>query len=373
MNSDSLRIASISDIHLGHHNTTTMEILANLRRAFPDNEITGELDLIFIVGDVFDRLLQLPDNNALEIKFWINQFLRMCARRDIVVRVLEGTPSHDWGQSRLFTATNEVGEINADLKYIDRLDIDYIERFGITVLCIPDEWLPETDDIWKEVQRTLKQHGLKQVDFALMHGCFKYQLPAHVQVPRHEEERYLSIVRHYILIGHHHKHSMHERIIAQGSFDRLSHNEEEPKGHVRLTLRATGDDDIVFVENKHAKVYHTIDCRGLDIEAAFNKVKADLDHPEGSFLRIRANREDPIMSAIDVLRGRYPQFNWSPPKVDGGVLRKEDIQQNLKIKYDVLNITPNNIEELIMERIKKRNVSRELQVCCERLLNGVIG
>ena len=51
--------ASISDIHLGHPNTLTQSIIQGLREAFPDNVETEELDIIFIVGDVFDRAVVL--------------------------------------------------------------------------------------------------------------------------------------------------------------------------------------------------------------------------------------------------------------------------------------------------------------------------
>lgn len=172
-----LYIASFSDVHLGHPKTPTVSILRNLRKAFPDTEETGKLDLIFIVGDLFDRLLDMPDPSVPEIKIWFHQFLRMCAKRDIVVRVLEGTPSHDWKQSWLMDSINTQSGYNVDLKYVTTLSIEHIERFGINILYVPDEWLPETDDTWKEVLQHLGQHNLDQVDYALIHGSFNYQLP----------------------------------------------------------------------------------------------------------------------------------------------------------------------------------------------------
>ena len=75
--------------------------------------------------------------------------------------------------------------------------------------------------------------GLTKVDYAVMHGQFDYQLPKHITgMPRHDSQKYLDIVKHYIFIGHIHTHSVYDRIIAQGSFDRLTHGQEEPKGYV---------------------------------------------------------------------------------------------------------------------------------------------
>src|ERR1700739_1745074 len=100
MKTSKLNIASISDVHLGASRTPTTGILKNLRAAFPDNEETAQLDLICFVGDVFDTLLTLNYDDLVAIKLWINDFLRLCAKHDIVVYVLEGTPSHDWWQSQ---------------------------------------------------------------------------------------------------------------------------------------------------------------------------------------------------------------------------------------------------------------------------------
>ena len=57
MISDQLRVVVLSDIHLGHPNTPTVEIIKNLNLAFPDNVEANSIDLIFIAGDVFDRLM----------------------------------------------------------------------------------------------------------------------------------------------------------------------------------------------------------------------------------------------------------------------------------------------------------------------------
>ena len=78
-----------------------------------------------------------------------------------------------------------------------------------------------------------------------------------------------------IFIGHVHKSSQYGRIIAQGSFDRLSHGEEDPKGHMRATRKTDGTHDIVFIENKKAKKYITISCLYLPIEDAISKIDKD--------------------------------------------------------------------------------------------------
>lgn len=371
MKKHKLKVAAVGDIHLGHPNTTTREIIANLRKAFPDSAETGTLDLILLEGDVFDRLLTLPDGNSFEIKGWINNFLRMCKRRNIVVRVLEGTPSHDWNQSRLFISCNEDGEIGADVKHVTDLSIEYLEQFDSTILYVPDEWEAEPDETWRQVNVLLKENFITKVDFALMHGSFEYQLPAHVKLPSHTAERYLSIVKHYIFIGHIHRHTRMDRILAAGSFDRLAHGEEEPKGHLRVTINDGLGDEIVFVENTGAKVYKSYDCTGLPIEAALSKLDAVELLPDNSYIRIIAAAEDPILTGLDTLRMKFPLMCWSS-KVSTRSVSGKEMLVDMRSKYTGLRIDEKNLPALLEARLRNKVEDPTLLAACLELLKGVL-
>src|SRR5690606_41224426 len=70
-------------------------IVENLRKAFPDTDETGELDLILFAGDVFDRLLSFPSTEASEAADWFMDFLRseehtseLQSRENLVCRLL---------------------------------------------------------------------------------------------------------------------------------------------------------------------------------------------------------------------------------------------------------------------------------------------
>lgn len=364
MNCSKLEIASISDVHLGNNRVPARDTIASLDREFPANDRLAILDIVFIGGDLFDRLLNLPDDAVSEIKMWMARFLRRCKRFDVVVRVLEGTPSHDWKQNRIFVEINEMAEIGCDLKYHSILEIDRIERFGIDVLYVPDEWEFETDDTWKQVCGLLNEKGLDKVDFAIMHGAFDYQLPSHVQAPTHDEDRYLSIVRHYILIGHIHRHLPKGRIIPNGSFDRLAHGEQEDKGYVRLTVRKDGDDDIVFMPNSHAKRFDTVDCSGMEIADALKAVeKVCNELPDDSYIRIKANRDDPVVGGLSSLKDRYPLLNWDT-KFSTNQQSGTSTLDDLNIKYKGVEITRENITQLMVDRIRPAADDEDLVKRC---------
>jgi hypothetical protein len=360
--------ASISDVHMGHHTTPTEHIVGNLRKAFPDNAETGKLDIIWFGGDFFDRLMNLPDDNVGLLQVWIVGFLRMCGRRKIKVRILEGTKSHDWAQNKLFVQLMEQAAIDVDMKYIDTLSIEFIEDFEISVLYVPDDWRPNPDDTWIEILQLLQANSLEKVDYAIVHGSFDHQLPPVVKTPKHLGERFLSIVKHYIFIGHVHIASQRDRILANGSFDRISHGEEAPKGHWRVTVGGPDGDELNFVENKGAQLYKTINCAALTADEALEKLKVVADYPAGSFVRVEASRGDAILSNMDSLRKSYPHIkSWSVKEV-----KEKDVQAKLltdmRSSFTEVNITRSNIAEMVMARVATLTTDpRLLARCRERL------
>ena len=62
--------------------------------------------------------------------------------------------------------------------------------------------------------------------------------------------------------------SRHGNILVAGSFDRDKHNEERKKGHWRIYEGEV--DKVVHIENKHAAIYHTINCGDLDAHASMD-------------------------------------------------------------------------------------------------------
>lgn len=358
-----LKLASVSDIHLGHSRNDTAFIIANLDAAFPDNAETADLDMIVLVGDVFDGLLSLPDNVITDIDYWMMRLLRLCKKHDIVLRVLEGTPSHDWKQSRRFEIWNVGAQIGADLKYVDTMSIEHNERFGITILYIPDEWRDTTEETLQLARDLIVFNGLEKVDFVFMHGQFEYQLPAVVKAPKHDSDAFLGLCRYLIFIGHVHLFSRLERIIAQGSFDRLSHGEEGPKGHVRAVVRGEDDYDIEFRVNVGARKFVTVDCQGLDVEEALDQIEhviVEQEIPDHSFMRISCSDGHPLLNSMDLLSRRWPMITWSK-------LAKSVEQERLELtdseladeSFVPIQITPDNIVDLTIERLRRRNVTDE--------------
>lgn len=351
----------ISDIHLGHPRNKTKEIIANLDTFFDNYTAKSQfvnVKIIFLAGDVFDSLLDLSGDDVHEINLWFGRLMDFCSRYNIKLRVLEGTPSHDWKQSKASETVFSLIEKPFDFRYIDTLHIEHIEDMGIHVLYVPDEWNPSTEETFRQVQKLMETMGLQEVDIACMHGMFRYQAPPMAKnIPLHDEASYLGIVKHFINIGHVHTFSYYDKIIAEGSFDRLAQGEEEPKGGVLCTVSAKYGNSFQFIENKGAKIFKTIEIRVKDLEkslAQINKILSKLPH--NSYIRIKAAKDHPLYVAFDELKIKFPMYIFSKASleedIDANAIAAQVVQ--LDEEYIPITINETNIVPLIMEEVKTK-------------------
>lgn len=369
-----LNIAVLSDIHFGNKKNTTAEIVSNLNKELLDNKISRELDIIFLAGDIFDTALFLPDNDVSVIDLWIARLLQFCAKYSIILRILEGTPSHDWSQSERFITIAKILKEPVDVKYIKDLSIEYIDKLDINVLYVPDEWEHTTEKTLKQVHGLLKAKGIDEVDYAIMHGCFDYQLPEYPHIQKHDSEEYLKIVKELIFIGHIHTFSKHDRIIAQGSFDRLSHGEEEPKGYVRISVNDNGDRKITFVENKGAKLFKSINCTNLSLEDTLNKISTTANsYPPNTHVRVIGDSNNPIFSNMNMLIRMHPLLVWSKLVKDNKVAEVVNIENMEEVTFTPITITNSNIKNLLLERIiNTETTNPDVLAVADGILNEVI-
>jgi hypothetical protein len=348
----------LSDVHLGHKRNETKFIVNNLDNfLFKDNDFSY-LNIIFIAGDLFDSLLDLSNDDISLSLAWLSRLFHFCHKHSIKLRILEGTPSHDWKQSKEAKTIYHILKLPVDFMYVDTLHIEYLKDLGLHILYVPDEWTSSTKTTFDQVKVLLKENHIQQVDIAIMHGLFNYQMTGVVgNIQKHNEADYLSIVKYFINIGHIHTFSSYERIIAQGSFDRLSHGEEEPKGAVVCTLVENRIDNyFVFIENKLARTFKTIELKSKDLDVCLNKIdKVVKKLLPNSYVRIKANKDHPVYTAFDQIKSKYYELFFSKTSLED----EEEyllIKNNLQIdsNYTPLTITKENIKTLLLEQINSK-------------------
>lgn len=346
-----MKYANTSDNHLGHLKTPTIHIINSFKTSIL-TEQNKDLDILFIAGDLFDRLLDLNSKEVHNIIEFFNYLLTYCYANNILLRILEGTPSHDWQQSSILVKLNDIRLHKCDLKYHKFLDIEYIERVDKYVLYIPDEWTNSHEELELQIQEKLNQYSITQVDIAIMHGQFKYQLAGKKYNGFHfKEEYFLKLVRGYIHVGHYHMFSKFDRIIAGGSLERLAHGEEAAKGYVVVE-----DDRYTFIENKNAYTYVTLNVTNATTLDRLDKMIAK--YPINSYIRLLLNKEHEFNVSFNELKLRYLDYNMKK-------IIKENISDSNSITYILTDDDPlevsdsfildSNIHQTLLTNIKAKH------------------
>ncbi len=357
---DKIKYLVLSDIHLGHKRNTTREIIHNLFLYFdnfsPDSPLK-DLDIVFIAGDLFDQAIWFNNEDVVRIILFVRKLMSWCEYFNIKLRILEGTPSHDRSQTRNFVPIAK-GFQKLDFRYIETLCIEAFYDLGITCLYIPDEFAGSAEEAQRLFQEELNKVNLEKVDIAILHGMFKYQVPE-IGSDRFkfDEQFFLDRVKSFINIGHVHIHSVYERILCQGSFDRLTHGEEGPKGAMLMELHPHGN-SFYFVENKTAKKFKTCHIKTPDIDKAVAQVRKMADSlPDESYLRIKATKSHPVFNVFDRIAKEYLMLSFSKITEEEANERQQllDAQELLNIDYTPVQIHKDNIVEMIIAEVKNRN------------------
>lgn len=290
-----------SDIHVGHRKTPTKHIITS----FVSNILTeanADADVLFINGDLFDRLLYLNTPEAQQVIHFFHHLLDYCYINDILLRVLEGTPSHDYFQSSTLFKMNEIRTNKVKLKYFRTLDIEYMEEFNKHILYIPDEWCSDQHELERQINQKLSLMNISKVDMAMLHGSFKYQTKGMVtHAFSFDEEYFLNLVTGFIHIGHHHNYTNFDRIVANGSLERLAHGEEEDKGYVIVN-----DSTYVFMANPLSYIYKTIQVTAKTTLASLDK--QIYKYPKESHIRLQMKNDHEYNSIFTDIKARYPDY-----------------------------------------------------------------
>ncbi len=357
-------ILVFSDVHLGHHKTKTDYIISNLRTVIHYLIENEKIDLVCIAGDLIDRRLWSDDIVLSSIIGYIYELMTICKNNNVSLRVMKGTPSHDWDQLKLFNLVYEKLNEKFDFAYYDDVIIEYNERLKKTILYIPDEWGMTAEYTFNYVKKLMKDKNLSQIDLAFMHGMFDYQVASLPNMPFsksvHKSSDYLSIIKYYIFIGHIHTFSTFERIIAEGSFDRLAHNEEEDKGCVLFHL----DDDVSkcsyeFIVNKNAKIYKTIEVKQKDINKAISFIEKEIKkYPKDSYIRLLLNKDSPFISIYDKFVLNQLDYHFSK-KILNNDKTKETMTKDFK-KSDV-TINEKNIHTILKNKLDNLSIDSNIK------------
>ena len=223
-----MKIVVGSDFHIGNKRLSHDNFLLNVETyLYPE---LRDCDVFIIAGDFFDRMLKLDEKATHVAVKVINDILEIGQTNKMAIRVLRGTFTHDKNQNELFWTLAEGMDI--DLDYISSLSISTIKKeMRLRILYIPDNLVYQSSsDCIVAIKELLRDANWDKVDFVVGHGYFQHVLPRNIP---HEPkctfrvDQFNDIVKYCILMGHVHTPSKNANCYYCGSFERLSHGEEE--------------------------------------------------------------------------------------------------------------------------------------------------
>lgn len=360
------------DIHLLHHNTTTEDILSRLLDEFTLEKMMG-VNIVYFPGDLFDRGVPYADSRISDVKMVFVEMMHICSQTKTKVRLLEGTPSHDSRQGAQLASLIKTMKIDVDFRYVDDMEIEYISDFDMTVMYVPDEWASR-DEMYLKARSLLQEHQLDKVDFIIGHNQFTYQFHPRIRakISALNEEHWNDMVKHTAYFGHVHKRSTYKKIEVAGSFDRLVHGEEDPKGYLEGRYYDEHHQEIIFHENKKADLYLTLPFPEEDYlnPETLNQfiqecLKPNLEQPISRFnIRIQYQKQacssyvKQVLSQLTKIcpTARFTEL-YTPSQTEEITLEETNTKP---IEY--LSITPQNIVRLIEEQYTDETVEEQQEI-----------
>ena len=345
------RLLTFGDVHLLHRRVPTWHIVDVCKEMV--SKCGDTLAAIYVNGDMFEDsryLRQDESHEAIEFLIWL---LNWCKQTNTALRVLEGTPSHDHGQSKVMEKLNT--SIGADFIYLSGIGIFYDSALGGHVGWVSDEYgdkvAEHTEQVMAELMAT---HGLEKLDFFFMHGVFKFQLPIESPIT-FNEDFWISRCRLGIYINHDHREKQFSIIRVPGSVDRLAHGEEEDKGMTLVDFSPTLATNYFYVNERACPQLHVNVNEDYDAHyAACLKALEYVDnHPSSSVGRVKIEYHPGSPIAEHIVRWKK-EYSFH---IEGKRTRSQEETEQLEavFKIDVVmeeNITADNVEGLMFSALE---------------------
>jgi hypothetical protein len=361
--------AVTGDVHCAHPRVSTDRIIHALENLFLKTVSKANVNFICINGDFYDRLCIDTDEDKLKSQSFFTKLLLYCRSKNICLRLLKGTPSHDHDQLKGLEAIAN-GIEGVDFKYIDTVYVENNKRFGINILYVPDEWRHRCSDTFTDCKEVIHLAGLREVDYAFIHGQFDYQLGDIVPDRlKHKVSDFKTIVNKKVFCNHIHTYSNNDLVIAPGSIERLSQSEQDDKGFVIFKDHLNGC-DCDFIVNTHATKHHTVIVSDMGIEEAvdyiyskINKLKMD----EGDCLRIRCSKNSPIKHAESELQLKWPHIRIS---VEYKADKKEALKIVKPMVHEQMTINAQTVPDLLFKQMKILGVEPDILQKAKELIDA---
>lgn len=360
----------IADIHFG---ALPVERLYNELEIFLDFIEKKSLDFIIILGDWFDKKINLNSKDAKYSTVFFERICQICIDNDIKLRIIQGTESHDNSQL-------EVLEILAKNKPVDFkvfYEVEEEELFpDFNVLYVPEEYINSIDEKYGKYMNKkydmIFGHGMiQEVKFAALIQSSETTMK---KAPIFKSKMLCDMCYGPIFFGHiHTKDIFNDRLYYVGSYSRWKFGEEEDKGFYYVKYENdTKEFEAKFIVNNKAMKYDTIEI--YEKESGFYKLNTEnqikyiqnlIKSFEYDFLRLQFyipqgyENENLLINMVNESFGKYKNLKLDF-KVNSKIKSKREVEEKINLLLDKYGFIFDNkidtytkINKFILEKYNK--------------------
>lgn len=360
----------IADIHFG---ALPVEKLYNELELFLDFIEKKSLDFIIILGDWFDKKINLNSKDAKYSTVFFERICQICIENSIKLRIIQGTESHDNSQL-------EVLEILAKNKPVDFkvfYEVAEEELFpDFNVLYVPEEYINSIDEKYGEYMNKkydmIFGHGMiQEVKFAALIQSSETTMK---KAPIFKSKMLCDMCYGPIFFGHiHTKDIFNDRLYYVGSYSRWKFGEEEDKGFYYVKYENdTKEFETKFILNDKAMKYDTIEI--YEKESGFYKLTTEnqikyiqnlIQSFEYDFLRLQFyipqgyENENLLINMLNESFGKYKNLKLDF-KVNSRIKSKREVEEKINLLLDKYGFIFDNkidtytkINKFILEKYNK--------------------
>ena len=293
MKNGKLAIATIADIHIGKENPE--DLRKELNEGFLKylDEEAANLDMIVIAGDYFDRIIRFNEPAGILALEVMDSLLNLAIEHNILLRVVQGTKSHENNQLQVFEGYEEsyphvfkiIRKVMKETIKLGSLDTDY------QVLYLPEEYPTDPESYYKDfftgTYDFIYGHGMTDIVGFTFSDWQDESENIQLGTPVHKVDQLMALSKGPIIFGHiHNKKNYKDKFYYTGSYGRYAFDSQEPKGFL-VTLADPADTSsytVEFHENKLAKEYGIIEVdslplsEGEDLMDVLNMMSQQYDH-----------------------------------------------------------------------------------------------
>ena len=384
------KLVAVSDLHFGNPRISSEQLYLKLKKIlYPELRDTH---LVVIAGDLYDQLLTVSSKAHRYAAMFIADLFRFSARTGCQIRILHGTYTHDRDQLSVFSTLalpqtrykiiNEIScEEITDFRYLSE-QLNLKLRVGY----LPDNLsYKHSEDAVAHLQRSMTCCGWNTLDLLVGHGAFAHTLPVdanHRPPCLYTHEQFKNLVQGPIVMGHIHVHSRKYNIYYCGSFDRMAHGEEEPKGFYVFTRDDANREGwrTRFVVDTLATPFISIQPEGTDLSAISSNFLEQMDEKfptRSGFVRV-IHKSPEVRSLLHrVSVQHFPEVVYSSKSTgeqDTDKIRVDEISLDIcdEVRPDI-----HNLGGLVCQYLEENNLLDSLtreQILdrMQRLLDNLI-